>query len=131
MNARCECGCGEELPPSTGRPRRWVNDNHRKRGRPTPPSTVPTDVDGPLVRAVRRAVESADQAFDPVQEAQAEQALLLAAIVEGRGPSSVPASRELRALLEALASRLDQDHDAFIKLGSTPTRSGAPGGVEW
>jgi hypothetical protein len=99
MNAFRECGCGEELPPSAGRPRRWVNDNHRKRGRPTSSPTVPADVDGSLVRAVRRAVGSADQAFDPLADVQAEQALLLAAIVEGRGPSSVPASRELRALL--------------------------------
>jgi hypothetical protein len=129
MNVLCACGCGEELPPSVGRPRRWVNDSHRKRGRP--PSIVPTDVDGRLVRAVRRALESADEVFDPVEVAQAEQALILAAIVDGRGPSSVPASRELRAVLEALVSRLDQGHADFLKLVSTPRRSGAPGGVGW
>lgn len=50
MNARCECGCGEELPPSTGRPRRWVNDTTesaavRRRRRPSPPmSTVHSSV---------------------------------------------------------------------------------------
>jgi hypothetical protein len=122
----CRCGCGLEIPQNgTGRPRQWLNESHRKRGENGSGVTEPIIGDGPLVAAVRRAIDVSRDEFDVVQDAQAEQALLLASIIEGKGPSSVPASRELRAVLDALAFRLDQEQETFMRAVRTPIVYGA------
>jgi hypothetical protein len=103
-----------------------VNDAHRKRGEPDLDPVAEVGDEGPLVLAVRRALAAGEESFDVVQAAQAEQAIILAELVEGRGPAAVAASKELRAVLDAIAGRLDDEYADFIRLVSTPTSPGDP-----
>jgi hypothetical protein len=81
-----------------------------------------------LVAAVRKALDRAAEELDDIQLAQREQALVLAAIVEERSPSSVPASRELRAVLSDLSYRWDEDVSAFLRDVQVPIPQARGGG---
>jgi hypothetical protein len=116
----CSCGCGEPLEPNgTGRPREWVNDAHRKRAAKMRAATK-APLDGPLTVAVRAALAASEDGRDVIDDARAQLALELAAIVESRGPSAVSAAKELRVVLSELADDADDGCRALVRGLSDP-----------
>jgi hypothetical protein len=120
MTTFCSCGCGEPLEPTgMGRPPEWVNDAHRKRAAKVRAATK-APIDGPLTVAVRVALAASDDGRDAIDAARAQLALELASIVEARGPSSVSAAKELRAVLSELADDADDGCRALVRGLSDP-----------
>jgi hypothetical protein len=116
-------GCNTPLPASNGnRPRIWCSETCRKRAAPR--MTV-ARADGPVTMTLRAALAAAqDVALPPIDGAYAALGLALAQAVD---QGSVPAARELRAVLDVLAGRVDDDTAAFLRSVQTPY----PGGPGW
>lgn len=120
MNPTCE-NCGSPLPPPRrgNRGRRFCGDPCRKRAarkatQAQPPSTEV--LEGPVAASVRTALTQLD--LDDLDEARAQMALTLARLVDA---GSVPAARELRAVLSDFTADVDAEFRSWVETIKTPT----------
>jgi hypothetical protein len=74
---------------------------------------------------VRAALDHATEVLDHVEAALAQLALSMAEVAEAGGAPAVSASRELRAILDDLAGRLDDDTAAYFASIAVPGPRGA------